>query len=140
MVKQLKQLKQFKYLKQFKHLKQIEILKYQIRVNISLQTPRSPKEWQGVADGFEARWQFPNCVGCVDGKHIRIKVPPRVGVHYHNYKGFASVVLLGVVDSDYSFLYVDVGKPGRCADGGVWRDCDFNKVRQLVNGMILILL
>lgn len=97
-------------------------------ITSQIQTPRTPAEWQSVAEGFETRWQFPNCVGCVDGKHLRIKVPSQAAVNYHNYKGYASLILLGVVNSDYSFIYVDVGSPERCADAGVWRDCDFNKV------------
>lgn len=34
------------------------------------------------------------------------------GSFYYNYKGFHSLVLLAVVDSDYKFLYADVGANG----------------------------
>lgn len=98
-------------------------------IHYIFQTPRTPEEWKVVADGFSDRWQFPNCVGAVDGKHLRLKLPANSGINYHNYKGYASIVLLGVVDTDYKFLFVDVGSPGRCVDVGVWRDCAFNKVK-----------
>lgn len=29
--------------------------------------------WESVASRFEQRWQFPHCVGAVDGKHVVIK-------------------------------------------------------------------
>lgn len=32
--------------------------------------------WKRVADGFMEKWQFPNCLGAIDEKHIRIKAPP----------------------------------------------------------------
>ena len=30
--------------------------------------------------------------------------------------------------SCFRFIYIDVGSNGRASDGGVWRDCDFNKL------------
>ena len=30
---------------------------------------------QETADGFETQWSFPNCVGAIDGKHVRIRCP-----------------------------------------------------------------
>jgi hypothetical protein len=43
------------------------------------------------------------------------------GVNITNYKGTNSIVLLGVVDHDYCFRYIDVGSYGRNADGGVFQ-------------------
>lgn len=37
---------------------------------------KNPTEehWKSIAEGFDIKWNFPNCMGAVDGKHIRIQV------------------------------------------------------------------
>ncbi|XP_069605550.1 uncharacterized protein [Ranitomeya imitator] len=39
----------------------------------------SPTEetWLQVAAGFQSVANFPNCIGAVDGKHVRVQQPPR---------------------------------------------------------------
>lgn len=34
----------------------------------------STEEWMEIARGFEKYTNFPNCIGAVDGKHIRITI------------------------------------------------------------------
>lgn len=85
-----------------------------------LQVPQTPEVWQEVAQGFEEWWNFPRVIGAIDGKHIRLRNPPKGGTHYFNYKKFYSMVLLAVADSSYKFLYVDVGAIGSESDGGVF--------------------
>lgn len=59
--------------------------------------------------------QFPNCLGAVDGKHIRIIKPAQSG-SYYNYIKYFSIILMAVCDSNYMFTFVDVGSYGRHAD------------------------
>ncbi|KAH7945704.1 hypothetical protein HPB49_014342 [Dermacentor silvarum] len=42
--------------------------------------------WLRTAEGFGRTWQFPNCIGAVDGKHVHIKRPKNSGTMYFNYK------------------------------------------------------
>lgn len=83
------------------------------------QFPSTKEEWIEIAQGFKNRWQMINCGGALDGKHIRIERPPSSGAQYYNYKNFYSIVLMALVNSNYEFIYVDVGKQGRLSDGGV---------------------
>ena len=55
---------------------------------------------------------------------MAIKKPPNSGTHYYNYKGFFSIVLLGLVDGNYKFLWADVGSPGSLSDCAVFNDGD----------------
>lgn len=84
--------------------------------------PASEAEWQSIEDGFRETWQFPNCVGAIDGKHVLITSPPKSGSAYYNYKRSFSIVLLALVDADYKFTYVDVGNYGRIGDAGVFKN------------------
>ena len=87
-----------------------------------LKLPQTTLEWINCESEISQRWQFPNCIGAADGKHISIFHPKDSGSDYYNYKGFFSVVLLALVDYDYKFTFVDVGCQGRITDGGVFRN------------------
>ena len=88
-----------------------------------LKCPRTPEEWLTVAQGFSQRWQYHNCLGAVDGKHVAMKRPRGGGSYYFNYKRYHSIVLMAVADAEYRFLYVDVGAEGGAGDGGTWYRC-----------------
>jgi len=62
-----------------------------------------------IANDFYRRTQFPNCIGAVDGKHVRIKMPTGSGSLFYNYKHFFSILLLALVAANYCFITVDVG-------------------------------
>ncbi|KAJ8910546.1 hypothetical protein NQ315_011059 [Exocentrus adspersus] len=100
-----------------------------------MKLPKSKEEWTKVASQFENRWQFINCGGALDGKHIRIVPPPKSGALYYNYKNFYSVILMALVNSNYEFMYVDVGKQGRMSDGGVleWTSLNQKLVENKLN-------
>lgn len=84
-----------------------------------LQFPDSEGEWCKIAADFEEMWQFPNCVGAVDGKHVAIVPPSNSGSFFYNYKGFHSMVLMAVVNARCEFIMCDFGTNGRVSDGGV---------------------
>ncbi|XP_073457467.1 alcohol dehydrogenase 1-like isoform X1 [Aquarana catesbeiana] len=102
--------------------------------NTNVMFPSTPQEWQTVASHFAQQWDFPNCGGAIDEKHVHIIPPPNSGSYYFNYKGFNSIVMLAVVSANYDFLYVDVGKNGQMSDGGVIAQMEF--YRRLQNGSL----
>lgn len=85
--------------------------------------PRNPEVWKEVAKGFSQRWNYPLCLGSLDGKHVRIARPPNSGSLYYNYKGFYSIILFALVTGSYDVLYCDVGMEGRISDSGIWSVC-----------------
>lgn len=76
--------------------------------------------FSSIEDQFYKKWKFPNCVGAIDGKHIRIKCPANSGSMYFNYKKYFSIVLQGLVDANYRFISVEVGSYGKQSDGGIF--------------------
>ena len=38
--------------------------------NHFLQVPSSSEEWLATAHTFQPKWQYPNCIRAIDGKHI----------------------------------------------------------------------
>ena len=92
-----------------------------------LQTPTSTDEWRRIAQGFNDRWQFPNCFGVLDGKHCRIMKPRNSGTMFYNYKKYFSLVLLAICDSNYRFLWISIGAEGRAGDSNVWKQSPFFK-------------
>ena len=79
----------------------------------------SEVEWQTIADDFFVRWNFPNCIGAIDGKHIMIQCSRNSGSLFFNYKSDFSIVLLAVASADYRFVMVDIGAYGSSNDSGV---------------------
>ncbi|GBN27202.1 hypothetical protein AVEN_46589-1 [Araneus ventricosus] len=97
-----------------------------------MKMPESQSEWKCIAQGFENRWNFPHCLGAVDGKHVRITPPPRSGSYFWNYKQFNSIVLVACANSNYEFIWCEVGTNGRISDGGAIKNTIFYE--KLVSG------
>ncbi|GLT71885.1 hypothetical protein SLA2020_438720 [Shorea laevis] len=67
------------------------------------------------------RW-FKNCLGALDGTHIRVRVPLDDKPRYRNRKGEITTNVLGVCSQNMQFIYVLAGWEGSAADGRVLRD------------------
>ncbi|XP_055526020.1 uncharacterized protein LOC129718865 isoform X2 [Wyeomyia smithii] len=92
--------------------------------------------YRAVAEEYWLKWNFPNCIGAIDGKHIRIKCPKGTGSLCYNYKGFHSIVLQAVADANAKFLVIEVGGYGKQSDGGTFSSSDLYKL--LENGQLNI--
>lgn len=64
-------------------------------------------------------WDFPHCLGVVDGKNVLIIPPSGAGSNFYNYNGIHSLILKAVANAKYEFIMVDFGMNGRVSDGGV---------------------
>jgi len=63
-----------------------------------------------------------NVLGAIDGSHIPIKAPEHEPAVYINRKGFHSVVLQAVVDSQLMFMDCYAGWPGSVHDARVFKN------------------
>ena len=68
---------------------------------------------------MEELWQFLHCWSAIDGCHIPIKCPAgglQACKEYHNFKNFYSIVLMGMIDAIYRFIWASCGFPGNSHD------------------------
>ena len=91
------------------------------------QFPNAAQKWKAIAKDFLEKWQFPLCLGALDGKHVVIMAPNHSRSEYFNYKGTFSVVLMALVDANLKFIGIDVGAPGRFSDGGIFSNSNLGK-------------
>lgn len=88
----------------------------------------SKEKWESIASDFKKHANFPHCLGPVDGKHIRINCPAKSGSMYYNYKEYYSVVLMAIADSNYRFMYVNVGSFGKECDSSIFKQSSLWKL------------
>jgi hypothetical protein len=72
----------------------------------------SVEMFKKIAEEFRSLWNFPNCIGSIDGKHIQLKCPRNTGSQFFNYKQFHSMVLQVVLEARMKFIAVG---------GGLWQ-------------------
>lgn len=85
--------------------------------------PRPDKNmWKNISNKFYNLWDLPNCIGSIDGKHIRMQKLPHAGSLDFNYKHYRSIVLLACADAEGNFISVETGFYGRISDGGILRE------------------
>jgi len=62
---------------------------------------------------------FKDCIGALDGTHIRVSLSPEEQVRYIGKTGIATQNVLAICDFDMRFTYVAVGQPGSLHDTSV---------------------
>lgn len=102
----------------------------------SLQRVHMPKpstaRLKEVAKKYYEKWQFPNCIGAIDGKPFKVKTRKRRGSEFRKRKKYISVVLQAVVDANYKFIAVEVGGGDEQSDDGAFQCSKLNEL--LSNG------
>ncbi|XP_050028274.1 putative nuclease HARBI1 [Dermacentor andersoni] len=81
----------------------------------------STQRWRDIAEEYYDKWDFPNTIGSIDGKHFAIKCPNKSGSDFYNYKGFYSLIMLAIADANYRFIMVDIGAQGRYSDASFFK-------------------
>ena len=93
-----------------------------------MRSSQSSKDWENIAREFEGKWNLPNSLGALDGKHVCIKCPKNARSAYYNYKNFHSMALLGICDAKYCFSLVDIGCFGRDNDAALLSESVLGKM------------
>lgn len=81
-------------------------------------------QWNKIAEQFYLLWNLPNCVGAIDGKHMRIEKLPKSGSSNFNYKTWVPFCCINphaCCDADGLVTFIETGFAGRNSDGGVFR-------------------
>lgn len=74
--------------------------------------PTTAEDWMIIEEGYRSK--FPHCVGSLDAKRIVIGTPH---IDNQDRKKPSSIVLMSLVDSNYKFIFAEVGIQMRQNDG-----------------------
>ena len=86
------------------------------------------KEWSEMPEQFEEVWKMPHAISCIDGKNIKVEWPELSGTLYCIYKGFYSIALMAICDTNYCFTWFDLGKYGSNNDSDILTNSDMGKM------------
>ena len=70
---------------------------------LCLQFPSTVEEWKAIEIKFSERWNFPHCVGALDGKHVVMQACGQ-GSLFYNYKRSHSIVLMVLAGPSYEII------------------------------------
>lgn len=86
--------------------------------------------WLKIEEGFRCEAHFPNCIGAIDGKHVRLIKPTGSGSNYFCYNKYFSMLFLAVCDANYRFTFIDVGSYGKASDSSIYKNSNLYKKMQ----------
>lgn len=96
----------------------------------------TPEDLEQKAKEFHHKYDFPNCCGEIDRKHIRIVCPNKSGSLFLQLQGFfSSTALLAVVDPNYKFMFSEVPTYEKEGDPGIFESSSLG--RMLYYGTLL---
>ena len=70
---------------------------------------------------YHSIWNFPQCLGAIDGIRVRIMCPAHADTKYFNCRSYYSILLPEEADAAYEFTIIDVGVYGMQSDGDTVR-------------------
>ena len=66
---------------------------------------------------------FQDCMGAIDGTHVRVRVGGNKKITYWNHHNYTSMNILAVCDFKMRFIYTRIGVPGRAHDSKILTHC-----------------
>ena len=82
--------------------------------------PKTKEEFEEHVRNFYNRYGFPQCIGAVDGTHIKIKRPVDSPTDYVNRKGNFTFNCQVTVGYNYCFIDILIKWPGSAHDGWMY--------------------
>ena len=112
----------FKHVADTIHRKFHEVLLCVIRMSAHYLKPKDPNFRLVHPRIKNDRRAFPhlkNCIGAIDGTHIRAVIPPVMQVRYIGRTGVVTMNVMAVCDFDMHITYASIGQPGAMHDTSV---------------------
>ena len=114
--------------------KYMQILCHRLLKNGYFEFPKVFQKQYTIAEHFKNKWNFLNCLGFIDGKHIYTQCPANSRSLYFNYKNLHGTVFVAAVGVKYKFIIVEFA-----AYGGRNSDSMFaiSKIGRAINSELL---
>ena len=81
--------------------------------------PITSEDWKQIEEKFRSRWNVSHALGPLDRKLFALKKPKKSGSEILQLQGLLFPGQLALVNTDYRFLWVDVGSSGSSSDAQI---------------------